>query len=45
VNQDLLGDGTKLELLETNNGLKVVSEQCEFVQVAQGLQMTWMQDV
>jgi hypothetical protein len=23
----------------------VVSEQCEFVQVAQGLQMTWMQDV
>ncbi|MCI04515.1 hypothetical protein A2U01_0025562, partial [Trifolium medium] len=29
VKQGLLGDGTKLELLETNNGLKVVSEQFE----------------
>ena len=26
VKQDLLGGGTELELLETNNGLKYVSE-------------------
>ncbi|PNY03931.1 hypothetical protein L195_g000341 [Trifolium pratense] len=29
VKRGLLGDETKLELLETNNGLKVVSEQFE----------------
>jgi hypothetical protein len=27
VKRDLLGVGTKLELLDTNNGLKFVSEQ------------------
>jgi hypothetical protein len=45
VNQDLIGDGTKLELLELNNDLKVVSEQFEVVQVAHGHQLTWMQGV
>lgn len=29
VKQGSLGDGTELELLETNNGLKCVSEQFE----------------
>ncbi|PNX80201.1 hypothetical protein L195_g036198 [Trifolium pratense] len=43
VKQDLLGDVTKLELLEPNNGLKLVSEQFEVVQVTHGHQLTWMQ--
>ncbi|PNX62555.1 hypothetical protein L195_g053045 [Trifolium pratense] len=43
VKQGLLGDVTKLELLEPNNGVKVASEQFEIVQVAHGHRLTWMQ--
>ena len=45
VKQGLLGDVTKLELLEPNNGLKVVSWMFEVVQVTHGHQLTWMQGV